>query len=320
MYRNCGEKISHSKPSPIFLASYVVLIHSNSINLLLIHFNLYPFINVNLHISWRISGKPNRKLSNQRCGPFLVKRRVGRLAYELELPPNWRVYPTISVAQLEPLTPGKDPYDRPRTTYPGEVYMEGDTEEYRSYEVERIVKKRVRKFGKTKVTHYLLRRLGWGPEHDVWNSTAALDECMDLVEDFERSERERRPHGRLPGSPVGPIQAPQTATQVPQVITQANLRRSNRVRKATRPWEQGPSSDRYEVVWIWKHSLGLWKPVVREGRYDRTNHGMFMELRRTWRIRWLSEGAILCFFFAGILIWLYDLSACMIAPSRPERS
>ena len=39
-----------------------------------------------LHKGYKLPGEPNRKLFNQRCDPFLIKRRIGRLAYELELP------------------------------------------------------------------------------------------------------------------------------------------------------------------------------------------------------------------------------------------
>jgi len=41
------------------------------------------------------------KYSQQYVGPFEVKRRVGRLAYELHLPPHWAVHPVFSVAHLE---------------------------------------------------------------------------------------------------------------------------------------------------------------------------------------------------------------------------
>ena len=39
-----------------------------------------------LHKGYKLSDESNRKLFNQRCGPFLIKRRIGRLAYELKLP------------------------------------------------------------------------------------------------------------------------------------------------------------------------------------------------------------------------------------------
>ena len=39
-----------------------------------------------LHKKYKLSKVINSKFSNQRCGSFLIKRRVSRLAYELKLP------------------------------------------------------------------------------------------------------------------------------------------------------------------------------------------------------------------------------------------
>ena len=57
--------------------------------------------------------KASRKLGIQRVGPFRIRSKVGRNAYELatgnevgELPPHWRIHSVISVEQLEP---GVDP-------------------------------------------------------------------------------------------------------------------------------------------------------------------------------------------------------------------
>lgn len=50
-----------------------------------------------LNHGYQLPGKPNRKQSPQRCVPFSVKHRVGRLAYGLELPENWIIHPVISL-------------------------------------------------------------------------------------------------------------------------------------------------------------------------------------------------------------------------------
>ena len=75
-----------------------------------------------------IAGKPNRKLGQQRVGPFKVIRWVGRLTYELDLPPNLRIYPVVSVAQLEPASTEPDPYERPQSDHPDTVIVDGDTD------------------------------------------------------------------------------------------------------------------------------------------------------------------------------------------------
>lgn len=45
---------------------------------------------IRLHKGYNLPGKVSKKLGNQRCGPFPVVRRVGRLAYELKIPARWK--------------------------------------------------------------------------------------------------------------------------------------------------------------------------------------------------------------------------------------
>lgn len=97
------------------------------------------------------------------------------------------IHPVISVAQLEPKTPGQDPYNRPRPHHPDSIHVEGDTETMKSWEIERIIDKRIRKSGKKKITEYQIRWLGYGPEHDMWYTPAQLENSMELIEAFEKT-------------------------------------------------------------------------------------------------------------------------------------
>ncbi|SLM33892.1 reverse partial [Lasallia pustulata] len=72
-----------------------------------------------LHHGYNLPGMGNRKLSNQQTGPFKIIKKVGSLAYKLELPRTMQIHPVISVAHLEPCPdPAKDPYNRPRPSNP----------------------------------------------------------------------------------------------------------------------------------------------------------------------------------------------------------
>ena len=148
----------------------------------------YAFLKLN-H-GYRLPAHPNRKLSQQRCGPFLIKRRVGRLAYELELPPAWAVHPVISVAQLEPAPKEQDPYSRPRPHHPDEVDVDEmpNTDFERNYEVEKIVNRRTRKYGRTTIQQYLVRWLGYGAEYDEWRPLSKLQGCLELVEAYDKAQ------------------------------------------------------------------------------------------------------------------------------------
>ena len=39
-----------------------------------------------------------KKLTQQYVGPFRIMKKVGRLAYKLDVPPDWRIHPVFSVA------------------------------------------------------------------------------------------------------------------------------------------------------------------------------------------------------------------------------
>lgn len=62
------------------------------------------------------------------------------------------------------------PYNRERPWNPDAVEMEGDTAEWKSYEIERIVGHQIRRYGKTNVKEYRIRWLGYGEEFDEWRS------------------------------------------------------------------------------------------------------------------------------------------------------
>lgn len=66
------------------------------------------YVFLRLHKGYKLRSKDeskiNKKLGIQRIGPFRIKRRIGRNAYELEtgdevgqFPPDWRIHPVVSV-------------------------------------------------------------------------------------------------------------------------------------------------------------------------------------------------------------------------------
>ena len=59
------------------------------------------------------------KLGVRRVGPFPTVEKIRRLASRLDLPQCFQIYPVISVAQLEPASPGEDPYERELFPEPG---------------------------------------------------------------------------------------------------------------------------------------------------------------------------------------------------------
>ena len=112
-----------------------------------------------LHRDYSLFEKHNKKLFNQRCDSFLVKRRVDRLVYELDLSLRWKIHLVISITQLKLVSKDDDSYNRARSDYLDEVKVKdlSNTSWIKFYEIEKLVNRRVRQYDKIKITQYLLR-------------------------------------------------------------------------------------------------------------------------------------------------------------------
>jgi len=60
--------------------------------------------------------RPMEKLDHTMFGLFVVKRKVGSRAYEIELPERWDIHPVFHVSQLEQYREG--PVGRPQKIIP----------------------------------------------------------------------------------------------------------------------------------------------------------------------------------------------------------
>jgi transposase InsO family protein len=137
-----------------------------------------------LGAGYKLRGVPKAKLGQQRVGPFEVIRKVGQQAYELRLPPEWRIHPVISVAQLEPFR--DDPFQRQQPP-PAPVMIEG--EEY--FKVEKVIRAELKGRGRNRRMHYLVRWQGYGPEQDTWVPEEEMELSRELIDEFEQAERDR---------------------------------------------------------------------------------------------------------------------------------
>ena len=116
-------------------------------------------------------GKLTKKLMPRWIGPFTVTHKIGPVAYRLDLPSTVPVYDVFHVSLLRNYTAsGRQPPPLPEL-------IDGEEE----YEVERILDHRVNKRGKKS---FLIRWLGYGPEHDSWVPMANLDNCPDLLDKY----------------------------------------------------------------------------------------------------------------------------------------
>ncbi|KAF4993677.1 hypothetical protein FDECE_13353 [Fusarium decemcellulare] len=128
---------------------------------------------------YHLPGRPPRKWPQQRTGPFRFKRVVNDVAYELELPEQWRIHPVISLRHLQ--LAHADDYREPE---PGA--LEEGSHGGEQFEVDFIVRREVRRRGRsaTPFEGFIVRWKDWGPEHDQWVKTE--DIAKDLVDDFRQ--------------------------------------------------------------------------------------------------------------------------------------
>ena len=81
-----------------------------------------------------------------------------------------------------------DLYDKKRSHYFDSIKIEGDTDFEKSYEVKKIVNKKIKTYEKISIIQYLIRWFDYESEYDEWKNLAALIDCMNLVHDYEKNE------------------------------------------------------------------------------------------------------------------------------------
>jgi hypothetical protein len=120
-------------------------------------FNTDDKIYLRLHHEYSLLEKENIKLSHQRSDSYVIKRKMKRVVYELKLSKNARIHFVISVAQLKSTKNESDFFDKSRSINSELIEINEDTSTKRSYEIERILKKRIRKYDKIAMKQYLIK-------------------------------------------------------------------------------------------------------------------------------------------------------------------
>ena len=126
-----------------------------------------------------------RKLVDQYTGPYLVKWKVGNLAYELKLPKDLVLHPVFHVSLLLPHKESQLPGQHPPE--PASIEVEGEEE----YEVEEVLD--LRRYGQWKKLQYFVHWKGWGPEHNGWEDVVDLENAPQIVQKFHSA------HPKAPG-------------------------------------------------------------------------------------------------------------------------
>jgi hypothetical protein len=139
--------------------------------------------------------RPAKKFEDRRYGPFKVKRKVGAISYELELPTSWKVHPVFNTVFLRPWTPPYAQHQHAVTPPPPDV-VDG----VNVYEVGEIL--RVKYWGRArKRLRYFVRWKDYPKEEWTWEPREWLEGAEEAIEEFykkypERPREELGPRGK----------------------------------------------------------------------------------------------------------------------------
>ncbi len=147
-----------------------------------------------------------------------------------------------SATGVEP-RPSMDSYDRQRPDTLGAVEVEGDTPQWRSYEVECIVDKRMRTDHSKQDLQYLLHWKGFDSEDDEWQSLNQLGNCMELVEEYEARTASKEASSWTTGTKLTTRRVSQRVRRTPSTLSERKLHSAvGLLAKSSRKSHQDPSS------------------------------------------------------------------------------
>ena len=116
-------------------------------------------------------------------GPFKIIQKVSSHAYKLELPPSFKIHPVIHIRYLSKSI-STDRFSQ-RNPLPGpEIVMDDGNVEF---EVESILKHRIRKYGRGSRLEYLIHWKGYQSDDDTWEPLRNLTNCPDIVRDYNQT-------------------------------------------------------------------------------------------------------------------------------------
>ena len=116
-----------------------------------------------------------KKLAPKREGPFVIKKVLGPLMYELKLPEQWKIHPVFHASLLTPY--GENSIHGPNFLEPPPDLIGGEEE----YEVEALVGHRRRGRG----MQYLVKWVSYSTASNEWISETNLENLPDILKAYK---------------------------------------------------------------------------------------------------------------------------------------
>jgi RNase H-like domain found in reverse transcriptase/Reverse transcriptase (RNA-dependent DNA polymerase)/Integrase zinc binding domain/Chromo (CHRromatin Organisation MOdifier) domain/Retroviral aspartyl protease len=125
------------------------------------------------------------KLLPRYIGPYTIKRVISSVAYELNLPASMKIHKTFHVSKLKPYHDNDNKLfpDREQNVRPAPDIIDDHDE----YEVETILNKRVRRYGRGQRVEYLVKWKGYPLHESTWLPLSQLDNAKEMIDEYEVS-------------------------------------------------------------------------------------------------------------------------------------
>jgi transposase InsO family protein len=133
----------------------------------------------------RLKMKITPKLSQRWIGPFIIKRKLSPLTYELDLPTSLSIHPVFHISKLRLHCPSErfDPHRPPLPDRPPPEIIDQNEE----YEVETIRDHRLAKWRGRMYKQYLVKWKGYPEWENTWEWEDTLtSSAKEVVEEYER--------------------------------------------------------------------------------------------------------------------------------------
>jgi hypothetical protein len=142
----------------------------------------------NLHLD-----QPSAKLAPKRHGPFVIKRVLSPITYQLILPHQWKIHDVFHVDLLTPYI--ETDFHGPNYTRPPPDLTDGEEE----YEVESILKSR--RYGRGRKVQYLVKWKGYTDSDNEWVNWDDMH-ADEALEEFKRRQPQAITHIRRAANEV----------------------------------------------------------------------------------------------------------------------
>ena len=121
----------------------------------------------------------SKKLDHQSIEPFMIKRNIKDLSYELDLSVDMRIHPVFHAFMLQSCNQSIPLQTKSTPVEPDE-----------EYKVERILGKKII----SGAAHYLVKWKGYNTSESTWKPKANLKNCARMLQQFEKGMRQIAMH------------------------------------------------------------------------------------------------------------------------------